>query len=416
MPDARNKTAIQGIWLFISTILVNLGNYLVNLLLGRWLPPEKFAEVGLLVTLLLVMSFVALAFQLTAARYAALHAAEAESAVLARYLSWLKKKAWAWGLIIAVLLTAPSLYWQSFFKTSSWTIFPVLGISVPIYLLMSIQRGALQGTGKFIRLAFSYQAEMLLRLMLTVIAVTADWGLTGISLAITGSLLGAWLVAQIHLPAASGALTDKAEVRHFLLLILVYECSQILINNCDVILVKHFFPPGEAGLYAALALIGRLVYFGTWTVVTLLFPLVIKLEKEGRPHLLYFFGGLLTVACLGGCIVVATWLFPEWMVRILFGEPYLGIAGYLWKYSLATALFACANVFVYYNVSLNRRLPVWLTIIAGLCQVVLIWKFHYSFDQVINIQIWLMTALILLLMMVQAMYEHGHKQTSRSIN
>ena len=37
---------------------------------------------------------------------------------------------------------------------------------------------------------------------------------------------------------------------------IVFFAGQVLINNCDIVLVKHFFPSTEAGLYAAVALVG----------------------------------------------------------------------------------------------------------------------------------------------------------------
>jgi O-antigen/teichoic acid export membrane protein len=89
------------------------------------------------------------------------------------------------------------------------------------------------------------------------------------------------------------------------------------------------------------------------------------------------------------------------MVNILFGEKYLAIAPLLWLYALATALFALVNVFVYYNMSLDRRLPVWLTIIGGILQILLIYTFHNTFEQVIQIQIYLMSGLLMTMTLYQ---------------
>ena len=58
---------------FTLTILfVNAGNYLYNLLLGRILGPSEFADAAILITLLLVLSFVGMTFQVTTAKYAVL--------------------------------------------------------------------------------------------------------------------------------------------------------------------------------------------------------------------------------------------------------------------------------------------------------------------------------------------------------
>jgi len=46
----------------------------------------------------------------------------------------------------------------------------------------------------------------------------------------------------------------------------VFFIGQVVINNIDILLVKHFFDPQSAGLYAAVALVGRLLYslHGKW--------------------------------------------------------------------------------------------------------------------------------------------------------
>ncbi len=393
----------QGSLLFFSTLVVNLGNYLINLFLGRWMGPAAFSDIGLLVTLMLMLSFIALAFQLTAARYTALyHSGEQDK--LGPLLAWLRRIALYTGLIMAAGSMLFSFYLQHFFKTSSLWLFPIFGAGMPLYLIMSMNRGILQGRERYGKLALTYQVEMWSRLVFSIVAIKTGAGATGVSVAITLSLLASLLVSGNHLRLKTDSSPERSSLLRFLLLILVYECSQILINNSDTMLVKHFFPPDEAGLYAALALIGRIVYFGTWTVVTLLFPIVIRLEKEGKPHLSYFAGGLTVVALLSGAIVAFSFFFPEWMVRILFGPAYISIAPLLWRYALATALFTCANVFVYYNISLERRLPVWITIAGGVLQIVLIWNWHDSFQQVISIQIWLMTAVITVMLILQKKY------------
>jgi O-antigen/teichoic acid export membrane protein len=46
----EKKLVTSGSFLFISTLIVNAGNYAINLLLGRWLGPSDFSESSLLVT------------------------------------------------------------------------------------------------------------------------------------------------------------------------------------------------------------------------------------------------------------------------------------------------------------------------------------------------------------------------------
>ena len=76
--------------------------------------------------------------------------------------------------------------------------------------------------------------------------------------------------------------TEKKGILRFFLLTAFYELVQIVCNNSDILMVKHYFDSYDAGLYSSLALIGRIVYFVTWMFVMLLLPAVIELRKEDQ--------------------------------------------------------------------------------------------------------------------------------------
>jgi O-antigen/teichoic acid export membrane protein len=404
------KLVTDGSLLFFSTLIVNAGNYAINLVFGRWLGPSDFSEVSLLVTLLLMVSFFALAFQLTGAKFSAEDSSDKSVNSL---FTWLNKRAIFVGLGMMLIVLIGAVFWKDFFQTTSFIPFLILGISLPFYLLMSVNRGIFQGKLLYRKLAITYQSEMWVRLIVSIALVYAGWRVNGVAAGIAVSLVITWWLSKKQLKLATNNeefVFDEKAVLKFLLLILFYELSQILINNSDIILVKHYFNPHDAGLYAALALIGRIVYFGTWTVVTLLFPLVIKLEKEGKDHTWYFLAGLgiVTVMALG--IVLACYWKPELMIGVLFGEEYISVAPLLWKYGLATALFACSNVFVYYHMSLDRLIPVWITVICGILQIILIILFHKDFAQVIQVQIYLMLGLLSLMISYHLMQQFTGKK------
>ena len=74
--NESKKLLSSGALLFISMTVVNGGNYLINLIMGRWLGPEAFADLSLIVTLVLVVTFVTVTVQLTAAKFTAQAVAE----------------------------------------------------------------------------------------------------------------------------------------------------------------------------------------------------------------------------------------------------------------------------------------------------------------------------------------------------
>lgn len=397
-----SKALSGGALLFISMTIVNAGNYLFNLILGRWLGPAAFADLSLIVTMMLMITFVTVTFQLTAARFAAVHTADDDPAQLANVRRWLTIVAWGLGIFLFLLLSVGAPLWQQFFHTVSPWPFVILSVGLPFYFVQGVDRGVLQGQTRFGRLAVSYQAEMWVRLITAVLFVAIGWSVSGAVGGITLSFLATWLVARTAgkgLPIAK-ALNhlDQKAVMLFAGPVIVAHVSQILINNSDILVVKRFFEAEEAGLYAALALIGRIVFFATWSVVTVLFPIVAQKHKKGEPHrhLLYISMGL--VAAVSGGILAATLLFPEFIVNILFGAAYLSVAPLLWRYALATSIYALANVIITYRLSIGDGTGSVIAVIGGVAQVILLWLFHTTLLQVVMVQIGLMGGLFLVLL------------------
>lgn len=147
---------------------------------------------------------------------------------------------------------------------------------------------------------------------------------------------------------------NSKSILSFFALTAFYELTQIIINNSDILLVKHYFDSEPAGLYASLALIGRVVYFVAWMFVMLMLPKVIRLKKEGKNTKGILMKYVAYIAILATGIVLGAFLFPVTVVKLMFGEQYISIAPLLWQYALATSVFAIANIFAYYFLSLGQ--------------------------------------------------------------
>jgi len=127
----------------------------------------------------------------------------------------------------------------------------------------------------------------------------------------------------------------------------------------------------------------------------LLLPKVIQLKKDGKNTLPILFKYVGWITLLSAVIVLTTKLFPVFVIQIMFGDQYLAIAPLLWKYALATSIFAIANIFAYYFLSINKYIPVIISAILGMSQIVLIIFFHNSLEQVVFMQIIAMVLLLI---------------------
>jgi len=381
----------------ISVLFVNGGNYIYNLLLGRILGPAEFADAAILITLLLVLSFAGMTFQIVTAKYAVLF----EKAKLNSFLSFATKYAVIIGLLLSSLIIVFQKDLQTVFHTQTSAMFLIFAFGLPLYFLMSINRGLYQGKDVLNQLSLTYQSEMISRLLIT-LGIILLMPFIPASIAIAIGIVASFIIGLFPFKKkiiksstqVQEKLVESKEILIFFGLTAFYELTQIIINNSDIILVKHYFDNEQAGLYASLALIGRVVYFVAWMFVMLLLPKVIQLKKEGKNTLPILIKYVSYIFVLSTCIVSFTWLFPELVVTIMFGDQYISIAPLLWKYALATSIFAIANIFAYYFLSIGKYIPVIISALLGTTQIGLIIGFHNSLEQVVLMQIYAMIILL----------------------
>ncbi|MBT8299366.1 MAG: sugar isomerase [Maribacter sp.] len=385
-----------------SVLLVNGGNYVYNLILGRLLGPESFADAALLVTLLLVLSFLGMTFQLATAKFAVIFS----GSEWINFRNLIYRYAIIFGMITGALVILFSKEIQLFFNTQTPYMFVIFGFGIPLYFLMSVNRGSYQGNVEFKNLSITYQTEMWSRLIITLallmfipmeapIIVALGIALSFLFGLVPSNFKGLSFSKPIILQAQS-----SKRVSQFIILTACYEFTQIIINNSDVLLVKHYFDEMDAGLYASLALIGRVVYFVAWMFVMLLLPTVVQKQKDGEPTAPILFKYVGYVGILSISIIAVCYLFPELIITLMFGNAYVSMAGLLWQYALATSLFAISNIFAYYFLSLDHYIPVILSGMLGLSQIFLIVLFHDELISVVHMQIIAMA----ILLVVQLLY------------
>ena len=392
----------------ISGVLVNGGNYLYNLVLGKLLGPTQFADVAILITLLLVLSFVATTFQLVIAKFTV----EFDTEAFTTFKQRSYKVASYVGFSIGALFVVFSEALQEVLKTSSSTMFVIFGVAIPVYFMMSVRRGIFQGQQEFVSLSQTYQLEMWSRLVITflLILLCNVSPILGVSIGIAFSFIAGLFPWKRSSKAKKSTYQftseEKRQIFNFILLTACYECTQIICNNSDILLVKHYFETRDAGLYASIALIGRVVYFITWMFVMMLLPKVIAKKKAGEDAapILWKYFGYTTIITIS--IVLFTFLFPQTTVSWLFGDAYISMAPLLGWYALATALFALSNVLAYYFLALANYIPIICAMLMGFLQIGLICYFHESLFQVILMQIIAMGILLLL----QLVYFSFHRR------
>ncbi len=403
-PDPEATTAAEGKALATggavlagAMIVANGGNYLLNVVLGRWLTPAEFADANLIVTLMLLVTAIAVSLQLMAARFAGVNAVADNAEGTASLAQWLERRALIVGVLVAAVLALGSSFWSELFNSASAWPFVILGIGMPFYLIQAVGRGVLQGELAFGPLAATFVVEMLVRVGIGVSLVAMGLGVEGATIGLTASFLAVWLHVRIltgkptALPMTGAARTALARYAGPVAVLLF---GQIVINNGDVLIAKRFLEPETAGVYAAIALVGRAVFFLSWSVATTLFPAAAQREERGEDTNGLLYAGLGVVAIMGVGFVAGAALLGGTVLGGVFGPEYADVSTPLAWYAFATALFAMANLIVSHHLSMGRQQPAWVLVGGALLQTVLLLFGRSSIDSLVSAQVVAMTILL----------------------
>jgi O-antigen/teichoic acid export membrane protein len=139
----------------------------------------------------------------------------------------------------------------------------------------------------------------------------------------------------------------------FGLFVLIGSMVITLQYSLDVIIVKHYFDPHTAGLYAGVASVARIIFFLTASVALVLMSWV-KLGAGAGQNRKVLLGSLGLTAAAGLPVVIACVWQPHKITTLLMGNAYQSVADILPKLAVAVFVIAIINVFVSYFLALRR--------------------------------------------------------------
>jgi len=383
--------------LLAGSVLVSCINFVYNVAVARFLGPVGFGHATAVYTVLILMSAVTLSFQIVAAKLVAQQASlEAKDAAYGPF----HRSAWAAGIVIGIALVLFRGVVSDYLRLPSHFLVVLLGVGVAFYVPLGSRRGYLQGTCGFHRLALNLVLEAVVRLFGSFLMVLCGFGVTGVVAANAAGVAIAYLFAVPRMPHAAPYRVRIPNAFREALQAIIFFAGQVVINNCDIVLVKHFFAPDPAGFYAVVALVGRVVFAFSWAVVNTMFPIVAGTRSEERKgHRLLGLSLLLVFAC-GGSLTLLLHLLPTGLWTGLFGSEFNSAGPYSFSYLLTlyaatTTIYSLSVVIIAYEMSYKIANTSWAQLAFSGILIVSIYLFHSSLEQVIRVQLVLMLFLLI---------------------
>lgn len=387
----------------IGTGVAGAVSYFYHLLMGRMLGPADYGILASLISLVYLLGIPIATISLVLVKFVSTFRGKKDFVSIAMLLKVSSKKILPFSFLFLLVFLVLTPWITSFLHINSSLPFVLVLFSFFISLFLAINRAFLQGLLHFGHFSFNSFLEVFLKLLVSILFVILGFKVNG---ALFGFLAGG-LVAYLFsfwplrkLPSKEEGKLDlkRNDLFKYALPVFFSSLAFTSLYTSDVILVRHFFPGQISGFYAALSVLGKIIFFIVSPMVAVSFPLIAERHATGKKyhHLLWTSFVLMALACLAA--IAAYFLLPSFLIKILYGSQFLPAAPYLGLFAIFLSLYSLSFLLVNFFLSIGRVKMVILPVVIGIFQVILISLFHQNLGQVIFISVLLLSLLFLSLL------------------
>lgn len=402
----KHELITGSFFIFLGSMFANFLAFLLNVFLARNLSYADYAIFSSLLSVIIIASVPAASLNTIIVKFATVyHAKNQIEKLKPLYIKFLKFIL-CLSFFIFLLFAVLSIPISNFLRLDNVWYVVLAGVTVAAFYLNVLNGAFLQSLLKFSFISLVTSVSGLIKLLVGVALIylgfRAFGGLWSIFFMTFASfLIGFYpLREMILLKVKNKDISIKTdEIYSFAIPAFVTILSLTAFTSMDVILVKHFFNPQEAGFYAGLSLIGKVIFYFTFPIPMVMFPLLVKRHSTGKNFNSLFYLALILVLLPSLAITVFYFLFPEIVINLfLGGRDYLSVAKYLGFFGLYLTVFSLVNVCVNFFLSLGKTKIAPAVVGSSILQTVLIFFYHNNFYEIIGVSLAVSTALLIFLL------------------
>jgi O-antigen/teichoic acid export membrane protein len=366
----------------VSTLVAGALGFVMQAVLGHRLSPADFGVAFAVLSLLMVIWLPSNALMLVIAGATSRDPVGERSAAV----MWLWHRYLLLGGLAIGLACIGGAGWLGRVFSLPAAVFVPAAVSIPFGLALPILLGRLQGRQRFTSFSMLLVGQAAIRLVV-VIGFAAFMGAIGVLVGIAvGNVIVYLLALGVVGRGGSGrsaAPRESREALQSLAVILPSSLALAILFGADVLLVKHFFNAGDAGRYAAVAALGRAIFWVASGIAVVLFPKASVHESRGSTSY-HLVSASIGICLIGGIVGFALLSLGSGFVLTVFaGTAYLQAGSYLPWYAIAMTMLGAASVLVANGQARGRGEFLAILIPVTLAEPLLIVRFHQSLSQVV---------------------------------
>lgn len=378
--------------------------------MGRLLGPSEYGALASIYSILYIISIVPQSASVSIVKFISSAKTDTEKTHVYNGVYSLVQKVAFVGVVFLFILTP---FLQHFLHLNS--IFAPIWI-VPVFyfsIITTVNQSTLQGELSFIGIVVTNLVSSVSKLLLGVVFILIGWSLGGAIFAVALGVFFAYMLSYKYVYRyISKTDTDKDnfDMTQFLKYsgpVVIQALAFTSLFTIDLVMVKHFFPEFDAGIYAALSTLGKVIFFAASPITAVMFPLVSKKKSQGSSVLSLFKISLAITAFASFSIVIFYYAFPQLTITLLYGKKYIAAVSLLPWMGLFIAIYTIGQQLVNFFLSIDDTNAIIFPSVAAVFQIILLWFFHQTLLQVIQISLTLM-CFVTLLLLIKLAYNKEH--------
>lgn len=384
----KSRLVINSVIVFTGGMIVSLGNYIFQLIMARLLSIEHFGELGALNSSLYILGVPSVTIATVIMKYTAEFKAKGELPKVLGLFYGTTKRLLVVGVLGFVIFALLSPFIANFLKIPGVLPVIIIGTTIIVALLSSINLGILQGLQQFFNFSLGNIISTVAKIVLGLLFVGIGLQVSGAVGAIALSGLVTYLLSLYFIKPIFKNKPDY-NFRHDIFLkysfpVFLTLLATILLFNLDVILIKHFLSAETAGMYNALSLLGKIVFMVCGMIAgTVMFPMISEAYAKEKPHQHLLRNSVLIVSFLSLGVVAAYFLFPSLVIKILLGSKYISLAPFIGWFGVAMFLYALIDLFTKYFLCIHKNNFIYIILFFVFLQGLFLSLFHDNLWQVV---------------------------------
>jgi O-antigen/teichoic acid export membrane protein len=406
---ARNNTVY---WL--ASMGVAIINYLYYPVLGRLLDPTSFGETQTIISFFTQLGSFFIVLGLVGVGIITKYKSQREQNELTSEISRITLYISVLFFILCILFSS---WLKHFFHFGSVEPFILLGISILVSVPAAFANSYLQGHKRFSDLAKVNIVGAVSKLIFAVILVEIGLKTAG---AIGGLIAAQMLVLVISLKKGRGIRNFISTNLHFKMpnldmlkpempyafMVLATSLTINLLLSFDILVVKHYFSPTQAGLYTGISIISNIIFYVTSPFASVMIP-SIRPSSSDSSNKQVLKRSLLTTFIVGGLVLVIFLIAPHLVVLILLGNKYAVYSSFLRGLALSMFALSLATLLIYYHIGLRHYLVAPTVIIGLISTLALLGSRHASMGMVVGDLVFGSLILLVLLAILLLVYRRN---------